>query len=269
MASARSVDRGLNPDVDKKLAKQNTSQRIRVLKELNDQFRVSNMHLFRNYFDKSQSVQNAQDRAKAAKVMQKHRLESNSQGHLKYKKRTPAQMLLIEKARRDVIFRDKNAANFSVTGEKCFDKEYPVAKVKKVYYNDILSHEGFLDESVKASINDPLLNIAPMSRDIKDVLSNSAGIMHCKVQSIDQALMTYAKEANAEYAEKDAFNESDGDEFESPNKNLPTPDTRQKLIRRAQKQTKRLERIQKHGFKASEVALDEDDADSYDSEIEM
>ena len=61
---------------------------------------------------------------------------------------------------------------------------------------------------------------------MKEVLTNSNGIMRCKVQTIDEALKTYAKETNTEYAEKTPFNESDGDEFESPDKVLPTPETR-------------------------------------------
>jgi len=38
-----------------------------------------------------------------------------------------------------VLFRDKNVTNFNVTGEKSYEKKYPVKKIQKVYFNDILS----------------------------------------------------------------------------------------------------------------------------------
>ena len=40
-----------------------------------------------------------------------------------------------------MIFRDKNATNFNIIGEKSYEKKYPIQKVKKVYYNDILSYD--------------------------------------------------------------------------------------------------------------------------------
>ena len=40
-----------------------------------------------------------------------------------------------------MIFRNKNAANFNITGQKSYAKNYPIKKVKKVYFNDILSYD--------------------------------------------------------------------------------------------------------------------------------
>ena len=47
----------------------------------------------------------------------------------------------IEKARRDAIFRDKNAANFNIIGKKSYVKRYPIKRIKKVFFNDILSDQ--------------------------------------------------------------------------------------------------------------------------------
>lgn len=98
---------------------------------------------------------------------------NHSQEYQKFKKWSPAEMFQIEKARRDVIFRDKNAINFNITGEKNYEKKYPITKIKKVFYNDILSYDNFLEESVKASIADKTLNLAPMTRRMKEVIVNS------------------------------------------------------------------------------------------------
>lgn len=86
------------------------------------------------------------------------------------KKLTQAELFKIEKERRDRLFRDKNAANFNITGEKSYEKGYPVTKVKKVFYNDILSYDQFIEHSVKASMEDKSLNLAPMTRKLHEVL---------------------------------------------------------------------------------------------------
>ena len=90
--------------------------------------------------------------------------------------------------------------------------------------------------------------------------------MRCRVQTIDHALKTYADETKIEYVEKTPFTESDGDEFESPNKALPLPATRRKLQNRAKKQANRLHKIKTTGRNGDEEGLN--DAESYDSEIE-
>ena len=61
------------------------------------------------------------------------------------KKMSGAELFKKEKARRDVLFRDKNAANFNITGVKSYEKCYPVTKIKKVFYNDILSYDEFIE----------------------------------------------------------------------------------------------------------------------------
>ena len=120
-------------------------------------------------------------------------------------------------------------------------------------------------------MEDKSLNLAPMTRKLKEVLINSNGIMRCKVQTIDEVLKTFAHETNVEYGDKIPFNESDGDEFESPDKALPLPATRKKLINRAKKQEKRLHKIKtqgEQGLNGNEGGKQDDDVDSYDSEIE-
>ena len=57
-----------------------------------------------------------------------------------------------------------------MTGEKSFEKKYPVRRVKKVYYNDILSYEEFMAEQVKGSIEDTSMNVAPISRKLGEVI---------------------------------------------------------------------------------------------------
>ena len=112
----------------------------------------------------------------------------------------------IEKARRDVIFRDKNVANFNIIGQKSYAKSYPIKRIKKVFYNDIVSYEEFLGGNVQAAINDPELNIKPMSRKLNDVFENKTNIVRVKAKKIDNALKTYAAETNDEYIEKNPFN---------------------------------------------------------------
>ena len=137
-------------------------------------------------------------------------------------------MFMIEKARRDVIFRDKNAVNFNITGEKSYKKSFPIKKVKKVYYNDILSYEDFIENKIKESLNDKSLDLKPMSRNLKEVLTNKKNIVAVKAQNMNEALNEYIEETEAEYVEKLPFNESDGDEFESPEGKLPSPEERYK-----------------------------------------
>lgn len=48
------------------MAKRNTSERIKALKQLNEQLTVSNLNLFRSFFDKSQKTGSVQNRANAA-----------------------------------------------------------------------------------------------------------------------------------------------------------------------------------------------------------
>lgn len=55
------------------------------------------------------------------------------------------------------------------------------------------------------------------------------------MQTIDDVLKAFTNETNAEYAEKTPFTESDGEEFESPDRTLPLPATRRKLQNRAKK----------------------------------
>ena len=75
-----------------------------------------------------------------------------------------------EKERRDRIFRDRNAQNYNITGEMCYEKAYPIKKVRKVYYNDILSYDEFLANQIDGQINDEKMEmIAPISRQLKDV----------------------------------------------------------------------------------------------------
>jgi len=145
---------------------------------------------------------------------------------------------MIEKARRDVLFRDKNARNFNITGEKSYKKSFPIKRVKKVYYNDILSYEDFLAEKIFASVNDPSLNLQPMNRKLQEVLTNKKNIVTVKANNIDSALKEYVDETRAEYVEKTPFNESDGEEFEAPQAQLPSPEQRlkKKLFMRRQTQ---------------------------------
>ena len=63
-----------------------------------------------------------------------------------------------------MLFRNKHAANFNIVGQKSYVKNYPIKRVKKVFYNDILSYDEFLQGNVNAAINDPELDIKPMSR---------------------------------------------------------------------------------------------------------
>jgi len=105
-------------------------------------------------------------------------------------------LFLKEKARREMIFRNKNAANFNITGQKSYAKNYPIKKVKKVYFNDILSYDQFLAEQITTSIHDDSFDkIKPMSRQLKEVLINKENIIRVKASTLDEQFKAYTDEA--------------------------------------------------------------------------
>ena len=93
---------------------------------------------------------------------------------------TQKKLAQLEKERRDVIFRDKNAANFNITGEKSFKKKYPVKKVKKAYYNDILSCETYLAD-LTSEIEHKSFYVPPIDRKLSDVLATAESLKRNKV----------------------------------------------------------------------------------------
>ena len=147
----------------------------------------------------------------------------------------------IEKERRDQLFRAKNAANFNVTGQKSFAKKYPIKRIKKVFYNDILSYDEFIAGNVDAAVNDPELEVKPMSRQLKEVVDHTQNIVRVKAQNMNQALQTYAAEAQTEFIEKEPFGDTDDDEYENPDK-LPSSAERRKRKRIQARQAKLLQR---------------------------
>ena len=123
-----------------------------------------------------------------------------------------------------------------------------------------------------------------MSRKLDEVMVNQQNIVRVKTATLDKQFKSFTQEANAEYVEKQPFNESDGEEFESPNKTLPADQAREKAVRRAAHMAKKLavsrrksefqiEKSQKLEEKKARGAFvtveqDSDEDDSYDSEIE-
>ena len=83
--------------------------------------------------------------------------------HTKDVKKNKESLFKIEKARRDVLFRDKNAVNYNVTGEKSYEKEYPVKRIKKVFYNAVLSHAEHI-ASKGDMLKDKSLDVPPVTR---------------------------------------------------------------------------------------------------------
>ena len=74
-------------------------------------------------------------------------------------------------------------------------KNYPIKRIKKVFYNDILSYEEFLTGNVEAAIFDPKLDVKPIGRKLKDVVDHTSNIVRVKADKISNALSTYAAEA--------------------------------------------------------------------------
>lgn len=82
-----------------------------------------------------------------------------------------------------------------------------------------------------------------MSRYLKEVVQHTKNIVRVKANSIDKALKTYAAEANAEFIERDDFNESDDEEFENPGK-LMSIKERIKIKDTMRIQSEKLENVQ-------------------------
>ena len=145
---------------------------------------VSNLSLFRSFFERSNSMEqvNAVNRNKRSTIP-----DDNSFEHILPKKKRKNkiageivdpknELFWKEKARRDVIFRDKNAANFNITGVKNYEKGFPIRKVQKVYYNDILSYDEFMAEKVNDAIHDKTLSkVKPTCRKLNEVMVTSTG----------------------------------------------------------------------------------------------
>ena len=123
-----------------------------------------------------------------------------------------------EKKRRDAIFRDKNAANFNIIGKKSFAKKYPIKRIKKVFFNDILSYEEYMEGLIEATIHDPELDVRPISRQFKEVIDHTQNIVRVKAQTMDMALKMYVSEARAEFIEQDQFTDSCDEFYENPHK---------------------------------------------------
>ena len=99
----------------------------------------------------------------------------------------------------------------------------------------------------------------------------SSGVLRVKVQAIDNALAEVLDETNYEYVERTPFTESDGDEFESANRNLPSQERRMKQKSRARRRAKLLEAAKRRdnaGGRESDEVAGNASSESYDSEDE-
>ena len=94
----------------------------------------------------------------------------------------------IEKERRDQLFRDKNVSNFNITGEKSYEKKYPIKKIRKIYYNNVLSDENFMLDRLQRLEEDESLDLAPPTRKLNDVMEIQTGIIRVKADTMDRAL---------------------------------------------------------------------------------
>lgn len=66
-----------------------------------------------------------------------------------------------------------------------------------------------------------MVQLDPPTRKLKDVIELNENKIRGKAMDMNSALMKFAGEAETEYGEKLPFNESDNEDFESPNKPLP------------------------------------------------
>lgn len=123
-------------------------------------------------------------------------------------------------------------------------------------------------EHVEEAVTDnSMLKMEPPTRKLKDVVSLNENKIRGKAMDMNQALMTFAGEADAEYGEKLPFSESDNEDFESPNKPLATAEQRHKTVKMNNEMARKKIRREAAGGASSALDYLSNDS-SYDSEVE-